>query len=41
MVLVIFLITLSILGYVLLFFLEVPETTYEISPSEPISDTYY
>jgi len=43
MVLVIFLISLSILGYILIFFLDTPDTSFEITPSssQPVQDTYY
>ena len=41
MVLAIFLISLSILGYVLLFFIDTSETTFQITPTKKVEDTYY
>ena len=40
-VLLIFLISLSILGYILIFFLDTPPASFEITPNERIQDTYY
>lgn len=40
-VLLIFLISLSILGYILIFFLDTPSASFEITPNKKIQDTYY
>jgi len=39
--LAIFLISLSILGYILIFFLDTPTASFEITPSTSTEDTYY
>ena len=41
MVLAIFLISLSILGYVLLFFIDTSETTERIDTTKQVKNTYY
>ena len=41
LILAIFLISLSILGYVMLFFIDTSGTTFEITPTKKVEDTYY